>query len=170
MHGVKRVALFCTMTAILPTILIITPLYLRHSIFADVNFYVAESDVLAIKDGISSVFCNSHTLKMNTSFNAFQLNDQPLISNKRKHIRLKKSMSLPDDTLEYWGFYLMKGASVLLKVCSRYEGSRILVVRGEKNLRTCGLLEHNYKKFGAQMDVDYKKVSLILVNHFLFKE
>ncbi|KRT79459.1 hypothetical protein AMK59_8425 [Oryctes borbonicus] len=160
MRGVKRVALFCTMTAILPTILIITPLYLRHSVFADVNFYVAESDVLAIEDGISSVFCNSHTLRMNSSFNAFQLNDKPTISTKRKHIRLKKSMSLPDDTLEYWGFYLLKGATVTLKVCSRYQGSSILVVRGERNLRTCGLLEHNLKKFGAQMDVDYQKVKV----------
>ncbi|GJQ85996.1 hypothetical protein Trydic_g14940 [Trypoxylus dichotomus] len=160
MHGVKRVALFCTMTAILPTILIITPLYLRHSVFADVNFYVAESDVLSIEDGISSVFCNSHTLRMNTTFNAFQLNNKPAISTKRKHIRLKKSMSLPDDTLEYWGFYLLKGATVTLKVCSRYEGSSILVVRGERNLRTCGLLEHNLKKFGAQMDVDYQKVKV----------
>lgn len=160
MHGVKRVVLFCTMTAILPTILIITPLYLRHSIFADVSFYVTESDVMAIEDGISSVFCNSHTLRMNVTFNAFQLTKKPTISSKRKHIRLKKSMSLPDDTLEYWGFYLLEGASVALKVCSRYEGSSILVVRGERNLRTCGLLEHNLKKFGAQMDVDYRKVKV----------
>lgn len=160
MHGVKRVALFCTMTAVLPTILIITPLYLRHSVFADVHFYVAESDVVAIEDGMSTIFCNSHTLRMNSSFNAFQLSKKPAISTKRKHIRLKKSMSLPDDTLEYWGFYLLNGASVILKVCSRYEGSSILVVRGERNLRTCGLLEHNLKKFGPQMDVDHLKVKV----------
>ncbi|KAJ8916248.1 hypothetical protein NQ315_016388 [Exocentrus adspersus] len=158
MHGVKRVVVFCLMTAILPTILIIIPLYLRHSVFADVTYPVAESDVLAIQEGVSTVFCEALSLKMNTSFNAFQLTGTPQLSQKRRHIRLKKSMSLPDDTLEYWGFYLLKGALVKLKVCSRHKGSRILVVRGEKNLKTCGLLEHNLKKFGAKMDVEHSRV------------
>jgi Domain of unknown function (DUF4793) len=39
---------------------------------------------------------------------------------------------------------------VALKVCSRYEGARILVVKGERNLNTCGLLNHNTNKFDAQ--------------------
>lgn len=116
MHGVKRVIVFCLMTAILPTILIIIPLYLRHSVFADVTYPVAESDVVPIEDGVSSIFCEALSLKMNSSFNAFQLRGTPQLSQKRKHIRLKKSMTLPDDTLEYWGFYLLKGALVKLKV------------------------------------------------------
>ncbi|XP_018562651.1 uncharacterized protein LOC108904538 isoform X1 [Anoplophora glabripennis] len=160
MHGVKRVIVFCLMTTILPTILIIIPLYLRHSVFADVTHPVAESDVVPIEDGLSTVFCEALSLKMNTSFNAFQLRGKPQLSQKRKHIRLKKSMTLPDDTLEYWGFYLLKGALVKLKVCSRYEGSRILVVRGEKNLKTCGLMEHNLKKYGAKMDVEHSRVKV----------
>lgn len=117
MHGVKRVIFFCLMTAVLPTIFIITPLYLRHHVFANVTHPVAESDVLAIQDGVSSIFCDSLILTMDTSFNAFQLVGTPKISGKRKHIRLKKSMVLPDDTIEYWGFYLLKGALVRLKVC-----------------------------------------------------
>lgn len=164
MHGVKRVAMFCVMTTVLPTLLIITPLYLRHSTFAAVTLAVAESDVIAVKDGVSSVFCESHTLRMNSSFNAYHLKGVPQLSTKRKHIRLKKSMTLPDDTLEYWGFYLLKGALVKLKVCSRYEGSRILVVRGERNLRTCGLLQHNMQKQGATMDQEHNQV-ITVVNH-----
>lgn len=116
MHGVKRVALFCIMTTVLPSVLIVTPLYLRHSIFADVTIPVAESDVVAVVEGMSSIFCSSQTLRMNSSFNAFQITKVPKLSKKRKHIRLKKSMVLPDDTLEYWGFYLLKGATVKLKV------------------------------------------------------
>lgn len=175
MHGVKRVAMFCIMTTVLPTALIITPLYLRHSTFADVILPVAESDVIAIVDGVSSVFCESHTLKMNSTFNAFQLKGVPELTGKRKHIRLKKSMTLPDDTLEYWGFYLLRGATVKLKVCSRYEGSRILVVRGERNLRTCGLLQHNLRKQGATMDQEHNQVLIIFfalfnqVSNFVFK-
>ncbi|XP_017880099.1 uncharacterized protein LOC113463787 isoform X2 [Ceratina calcarata] len=80
---------------------------------------------------------------MNRTFNAFQMAQKPEITSYRKHIRLKKSMTLPDDTLEYWGFYLMGGASVALSVCSRFEGASILVVKGERNLRTCGIIEHH---------------------------
>lgn len=158
MHGVKRVITFCILTAVLPASLIILPLYLRHTVFADVVYPIAESDIIEIRDGISSVFCQRHSLQMNSSFNAFQLNQKPEISQIRKHIRLKKSMVLPDDTLEYWGFYLLKGATVALKVCSRYDGSRILVVKGERNLRTCGLLEHNKNKFGPHFNSEHGQV------------
>lgn len=158
MHGVKRVIAFCILTAVLPASLIILPLYLRHTVFADVIYPIAESDIIEIRDGISSVFCQRHILQMNTSFNAFQLNQKPEVSKNRKHIRLKKSMSLPDDTLEYWGFYLLRGATVALKVCSRYDGSRILVVKGERNLRTCGLLEHNKNKIGAHFNNEHGQV------------
>lgn len=122
---------------------------MRKIIFADVIYEVAESDIIEIKDGISSIFCEKHSLKMDISFNAFQITDKPTISTNKKHIRLKKSMTLPDDTLEYWGFYLLKGAHVTLKFCSRYEGSRILVVKGGRILNTCGLLDHNKNKYGA---------------------
>lgn len=95
---------------------------------------------------------------MNSSFNAFQVNQIPEFSDTRKHIRLKKSMTLPDDTLEYWGFFLLRGATVELRACSRHEGSRILVVKGERNLRTCGLLEHNKNKVGAHFAKDQGEV------------
>jgi len=142
MHGPRRVITFCLLTAVLPTVLLVIPLYLRHNVYADVTYAVSESDVLEIADGISTVFCQAHSLKMNSSFHAFQLSGMPDLSPNRKHIRLKKSMSLPDDTLEYWGFYLLNGSTVVLSVCSRFQGSRVMVVKGEKNLKTCGLLDH----------------------------
>ncbi|CAK9810798.1 hypothetical protein ANTQUA_LOCUS6629 [Anthophora quadrimaculata] len=143
MHGIKRILVFCTLTTILPIIFLITPLYLRHNFYANVAYAVTDSDILEITDGISTVFCSAHTLQMNRSFNAFQMAQKPEITSYRKHMRLKKSMTLPDDTLEYWGFYLLKGASVVLSVCSRFQGASILVVKGERNLRTCGMLEHH---------------------------
>lgn len=158
MNGVKRVLAFCCLTAVLPALFIICPLYLKHQVFKDIVYSVAESDILEVRDGISTIFCQEHALKMNSSFNAFQLRGMPDQSKSRKHIRLKKSMVLPDDTLEYWGFYLMKGATVALKVCSRYDGSRILVVKGDRNLRTCGLMEHNKNKFGAAFNSETKQV------------
>lgn len=40
------------MTAILPAVLIILPLHLKHNVFKDVIYSVAESDILEIRDGI----------------------------------------------------------------------------------------------------------------------
>ncbi|XP_032674172.1 uncharacterized protein LOC116845507 [Odontomachus brunneus] len=146
MHGIRRILVFCTMIVILPVTLLIIPLYLRHSLYADVAYAVTESDIMEINDGVSSIFCSEHTIQMNGTFNAFQMTQRPEVTSYRKHIRLKKSMSLPDDTLEYWGFYLLKGATVVLSVCSRFEGASILVVKGERNLQTCDLLQHNNEK------------------------
>uniref|UniRef100_A0A034WLL9 E3 ubiquitin-protein ligase APD1-4 middle domain-containing protein n=2 Tax=Bactrocera dorsalis TaxID=27457 RepID=A0A034WLL9_BACDO len=160
MQGVKRVIVFCILIVILPSALIIIPLYLRRTAFADVIYPVAESDIIEIRDGISSIFCQQHSLRMNSNFNAFQLRSKPEVSTNRKHIRLKKSMTLPDDTLEYWGFYLLKGAKVHLKFCSRYDGSRILVVKGQRNLNTCGLLDHNQNKLGANFAYGHEQVKV----------
>uniref|UniRef100_A0A1A9ZHQ6 E3 ubiquitin-protein ligase APD1-4 middle domain-containing protein n=1 Tax=Glossina pallidipes TaxID=7398 RepID=A0A1A9ZHQ6_GLOPL len=160
MHGVKRVLVFCILIVILPASLIIIPLYLRRIVFADVTYPVAESDIIEIRDGISSIFCEQHSLRMNSNFNAFQLSSKPEISTNRKHIRLKKSMTLPDDTLEYWGFYLLKGALVHLKFCSRYDGSRILVVKGQRELQTCGLLDHNKNKVDANFARGHDQVKV----------
>lgn len=58
MNGARRVIVFCTMTAVLPIILLIMPLYLRHSLYADVVYAVTESDILEISDGVSTIFCS----------------------------------------------------------------------------------------------------------------
>ncbi|KAH8410350.1 hypothetical protein KR009_012368 [Drosophila setifemur] len=160
MHGVKRVLIFCLMIVILPAILIIMPLHLRKTVFADVIYPMAESDIIEIRAGISSIFCSKHTLRMNSNFNAFQLRNKPEISTNRKHIRLKKSMTLPDDTLEYWGFFLLAGAKVRVKFCSRYDGSRILIVKGQRELNLCGLTDHNKNKLGANYAKGHEQVKV----------
>ncbi|KQS70359.1 uncharacterized protein LOC6542251 isoform X3 [Drosophila erecta] len=160
MHGVKRVLVFCLMIVILPAILIIMPLHLRKTVFADVIYPMAESDIIEIRAGISSIFCSKHTLRMSSNFNAFQLRNKPEIATNRKHIRLKKSMTLPDDTLEYWGFFLLKGAKVRVKFCSRYDGSRILIIHGHRELNLCGLTDHNKNKLGANYAKGHEQVQV----------
>ncbi|KAI8119299.1 hypothetical protein CVS40_9153 [Lucilia cuprina] len=173
MHGVKRVLIFCILIVILPATLIVIPLYLRRTVFADVVYPVAESDIIEIRDGISSIFCQQHSLKMSSNFNAFQLAGRPEISTNHKHIRLKtdsESMTLPDDTFEYWGFYLLKGARVLLKFCSRYDGARMLVVKGARELDTCGLLDHNKKKFGPNWNQNHEQVKVFFEDFEVINE
>ncbi|XP_011552533.3 uncharacterized protein LOC105384069 isoform X1 [Plutella xylostella] len=164
MHGIRRVITFCILTTLLPTILIILPLYLRNTRYADVMYKISDSEVIQIHKGQSSIFCEKHSLRMNGPFNAFQMKGRPILSEKRKHIRLKKSMTLPDDTLEYWGFYLFKGAKVELKACSRYEGSKILVVKGDNILNTCGILEDSTNKADRHLIEKPEHVSVTLEN------
>ncbi|XP_068621284.1 uncharacterized protein [Battus philenor] len=164
MHGSQRVIMFCLLTTVLPTTLIVSSLYLRNIRYADVMYKISDSDVIQIHKGQSSIFCEKHSLKMNNTFNAFQMKGRPILSNKRRHIKLKKSMTLPDDTLEYWGFFLFAGATVELKACSRYEGSKILVVKGEKFLDTCGILDGSkYRKDPSLIDKP-DQVSVTLQN------
>jgi hypothetical protein len=66
MHGARRVITFCLLTAVLPTVLLVIPLYLRHYVYADVTYAVAESDVLEVADGISTVFCQVQLIVMGT--------------------------------------------------------------------------------------------------------
>lgn len=58
MDGVKRLITFFILIAILPSILIMIPLYLRHFFYADVAYAVTESDIIEINDGISTIFCS----------------------------------------------------------------------------------------------------------------
>ncbi|XP_023943948.2 uncharacterized protein LOC112050055 [Bicyclus anynana] len=146
MQGSQRVVMFCLLTTVLPAILIISPLYLRNITYADVMYKVSDSDVIQIHKGQSSIFCEKHSIKMNSTFNAFQMKGKPKLASNRRHIRLRKSMTLPDDTLEYWGFYLFAGATVELKSCSRYDGSKLLVVKGDKIFDTCGILDGKNKR------------------------
>lgn len=45
-------------------------------------------------------------------------------------------------------------------MCSRYDGSRLLVVRGNKNLDTCGLMEHKLYKKDTNMDIEHSRIKV----------
>jgi hypothetical protein len=57
MRGARRVVAFCLLTAAIPMMLIIIPLYLRNSVFAERHFSMLESDVLPLDEGLSNIFC-----------------------------------------------------------------------------------------------------------------
>lgn len=58
MDVIRRLIILCMLTAVLPFILIIIPLCLRHIFYADVAYAVTESDIIEINDGISTIFCS----------------------------------------------------------------------------------------------------------------
>ncbi|XP_059477434.1 uncharacterized protein LOC132197858 isoform X2 [Neocloeon triangulifer] len=142
MRGARRVVAFCLLTAAIPTMLVILPLYLRNTVFAERNFSLTESDVMPLGDGISPFFCQGHSIRAAVGrFSAHQMIEEPGISDEWRTATIEREMVIPDDRLEYWGFHLMPKSHLNVAVCAGSPGARLLVVRGEKNLELCGLLQ-----------------------------
>jgi peptidyl-prolyl cis-trans isomerase SDCCAG10 len=59
-------------------------------------------------------------VKVNTTFNAFLLENSPSLASHLKPLTMVRHLSLEDDTKEYWGFYLLQGSSVTVSTCVRY--------------------------------------------------
>ncbi|XP_035706394.1 uncharacterized protein LOC110846853 isoform X2 [Folsomia candida] len=139
--GPIRVIVFCLVTIILPCCLLIAPLYIRYNVFKDVIYNLGESDLIMVEKPISTFWCEGHDLWMNATFHAYLLDEQPEISEDLQLFEMDKHLQLADDSLEYWGFFLLQGSKVILSVCSRYDGARLMVVKGTKNLKHCALLD-----------------------------
>lgn len=60
-------------------------------------------------------------VKANISFNAFLMPNLPTISKDRLPVNMTRHLLLDDDMKEYWGFYLLKGSTVTVSSCSRYD-------------------------------------------------
>uniref|UniRef100_A0A336MBI8 CSON014381 protein n=1 Tax=Culicoides sonorensis TaxID=179676 RepID=A0A336MBI8_CULSO len=130
---------------ILLTILIILPFYLWHIESTPKHLTLTESDIIEVKQGVSSILCRERHLKMNrnTTFNAFQVKKTSDILSPRKLIHINESMKFPGDEFEYKGFFLLNGATIDLRVCTRQEVTRLLVVKDGRSLSKCEILKKN---------------------------
>ncbi|KAF4519020.1 hypothetical protein B566_EDAN009783 [Ephemera danica] len=163
MRGARRVITFCLLTACLPVLLLILPLYLRNTTFAERHFSLLKHDVIPLSDGISSIFCQRHTLDaLEGWFSAHTLEEPPVISRERRETVGVSKMEIPDDKLEYWGFDLLPGSVVNLAVCASTPGARLLVVKGEKNLEICGLLKHTSTPKLPQAPAEFDEESVLI--------
>ena len=110
---------FCGAAILFPCILLVAPLYIRYELYKDVAYNLGESDLVTVDKPISTLWCAGQDLKMNATFHAYLLDEQPKISEDLQQIEMHKHMQLADDSLEYWGFFLLQGSKVTLSVCSR---------------------------------------------------
>lgn len=78
------------------------------------------------------MWCEAQELRMNASFNAYLLPERPRLQRYRHHVTMHRKMMLEDDIKEFWGFYLLRGSVVRLRVCSRHEGASFILVKGLK--------------------------------------
>ena len=115
---------------------------------------------------MSTIWCEGQNLKMNGSFNAYLLRERPKIDRYRHHISMHRKMILEDDIKEYWGFYLLRGSSVRLSVCSRHEGAGFIIVKGLKDARRCSYLGELDSNEDISDDIsDEFEFSHEIVNH-----
>ncbi|KAK4304517.1 hypothetical protein Pmani_023533 [Petrolisthes manimaculis] len=89
---------------------------------------------------------------MNGSFTGYlshgSLGTQP---HRRIHVMLNH-LKLQDDIKEYWGFYLLKGSTVTISSCAKWDGGQLMILRGIENLRRCAWIGE--KDSSEDMDED----------------
>ncbi|XP_037803324.1 uncharacterized protein LOC119597771 [Penaeus monodon] len=137
MASAWRVISFFLVVFVLPTVLISLPLYARYHLYHARHLPMTETDTRALNHAVSSFWCQGQRVTTNGTLDAFLVAGAPRLLTQRRHVVLRKNLTLQHDDIEYWGVYLLEGSSFSLSSCARWPGGTLLVVEGEENLRKC---------------------------------
>ncbi|XP_011865778.1 PREDICTED: uncharacterized protein LOC105560886 isoform X2 [Vollenhovia emeryi] len=130
----------CLLGMLLPFVLIVGPLYLRYRVYSEQLYALAISDQRLIDRKVSTVWCQSQVIKVNATFNAYLMSNEPVVEKEAKPISMTRHLIMEDDMKEYWGFYLLHGSSVTVSACVRWPGASLTIIRGFKNLHECAFI------------------------------
>ncbi|CAG7836688.1 unnamed protein product [Allacma fusca] len=141
LQGPLRLAVFCSVTVLLPCLMLIAPLYIRYSIFRDYVYTLVESDLIIADRPISTFWCEGQALTTNSSnsFQAFILDKQQQNIFKKGPVTSEKNIRVSSESLEYFGVFLPEGSTVTLSTCSASHGAKLTILQGLYSLRNCGL-------------------------------
>ncbi|XP_075749442.1 uncharacterized protein LOC142814511 [Rhipicephalus microplus] len=120
-------------------VLFIYPFVLRFNVYKETLVAMAVSDVIPVRERISTLWCSAQELVMNHSFDAhlFRDSDEPVTTPMGRTLELSLTMSVPKQTYEYWGFYFLAGSNFTVSVCSRLSGAAFSLIRGPAALGKC---------------------------------
>ncbi|XP_029164286.1 uncharacterized protein LOC114935588 [Nylanderia fulva] len=135
-----RVMRLCLLGMFLPSVLVAGPLYLRYRVYSEQLYALTISDQRLIDAKISTIWCQSQVVKVNTTFNAYLMSNEPVVEKETVPISMTRHLVMEDDMKEYWGFYLLRGSSVTVSTCVRYPGAYLTIIRGFKNLHECAFI------------------------------
>jgi len=163
--GPRRLCKFCLLAVAFPIILLCIPLYMRFLALKPQSLILSPSDMKLLNQEsvVSTAWCESQILRMNSSFHAYLFNQKPTITAEKKRVRIQKEMLIKDDLKKYWGFYLLRGSTVRLGGCARWPGASVVVVEGTKDARRCAWLgeldsqeesDEFSNEFNAQNDME----------------
>ncbi|KAK3858949.1 hypothetical protein Pcinc_034892, partial [Petrolisthes cinctipes] len=137
LRGPRRVVRLCVFALLVPAALITIPLYVRLVLYPPASYPMMPTDQRLLSRHVSSLWCQAQTTHMNGTFTGYlshgALGTQP---QRRNHIMLNH-LKLQDDIKEYWGFYLLKGSTITISSCAKWDGGQLMILRGIENLRRC---------------------------------
>nr|XP_053632833.1 uncharacterized protein LOC128688856 isoform X2 [Cherax quadricarinatus]XP_053632834.1 uncharacterized protein LOC128688856 isoform X2 [Cherax quadricarinatus] len=137
LRGPRRVARLCVFALVLPTLLITIPLYVRLVLYPPGHYPMMPTDQRLLSRHVSGIWCQAQNVNMNGSFNGYlSPSTLDVDSQRRTHVMINH-LVLRDDIKEYWGFYLLRGSTITLSSCSRWDGAVLMVLRGVENLHRC---------------------------------
>ncbi|KAG7158859.1 hypothetical protein Hamer_G006226 [Homarus americanus] len=137
LRGPRRVVRLCLCSLVLPAVLITIPLYVRLVLYPPGHYPMMPTDQRLLSRHVSSLWCQAQTTHMDGNFNGYLLKGAPSKdSQRRTHVMLNK-LVLKDDVKEYWGFYFLKGSTITISLCSRWDGGQLMILRGLENLHRC---------------------------------
>ncbi|XP_043475237.1 uncharacterized protein LOC122506891 isoform X2 [Leptopilina heterotoma] len=132
-----RLIRLCVLGTFLPAILVAGPIYLRYRVYSVQLYPLTISDQRLIDGKISTTWCQRQVVRVNTTFNAYLMSNEPNIKGDLVPVSMTRHLVLEDDMKEYWGFYLLRGSSVTVSTCVRWPGASLTIVRGHKHLHEC---------------------------------
>ncbi|KAL6258113.1 hypothetical protein P5V15_010030 [Pogonomyrmex californicus] len=130
----------CLLGILLPSVFIAWPLYLRYRVYSEQLYALTISDQILIDGRISTLWCQSQVVKVNATFNAYLMSNEPIVEKDTVPVSMTRHLVMTDDMKEYWGFYLLRGSSVTVSACVRWPGASLTIIRGFKNLHECAFI------------------------------
>lgn len=137
MASAWRVISFFLVVFVLPTVLISLPLYARYHLYHTRNLPMTETDMRALNDAVSSFWCQGQRVSSNGTLDAYLVSGTPKLTEEKRHVVLRRKLTLTHDDIEYWGVYLLEGSTFTVTATARWPGGTLLVAKGEENLRKC---------------------------------
>ncbi|XP_076645280.1 uncharacterized protein LOC143354816 [Halictus rubicundus] len=159
-----RLLRLCLLGMILPAVLVAGPMYLRYRVYSEQLYPLTISDQRLIDAKVSTTWCQSQVIKVNATFNAYLMSEEPQVENKVQPVSMTRHLILEDDMKEYWGFYLLKGSSVTVSTCVRWPGASLTIIRGHKHLHECAFIGDDSSEELEELLEVAKETGLISVN------
>ncbi|XP_023233477.1 uncharacterized protein LOC111633185 [Centruroides sculpturatus] len=143
MSNPARPFIVTIITVILGAVFFSIPLIMKHKVYTPMKSPVFSYDVFPLKNKISSIWCKGQKVTSNASLDAYLFPSLPQLStNMHINRHMKEIITISVNQMEYRAFYLPTGSSISLKMCSRFPGAIMSVIKGTPSLKRC---IHSYK-------------------------
>ncbi|XP_053985034.1 uncharacterized protein LOC128879681 isoform X2 [Hylaeus volcanicus] len=159
-----RLLRLCLLGMFLPAVLVAGPMYLRYRVYSEQLYPLTVSDQRLIDAKVSTTWCQSQVIKVNTTFNAYLMSDEPKVKSEIQPVSMTRHLILEDDMKEYWGFYLLSGSSVTVSTCVRWPGASLTIIRGHKHLHECAFIGDDSSEELEELLEAAKETGFLTVN------